>query len=59
MTWKMARSVCSETIELTVEIVGFELLEKLLQQRLEELLVSMKRPDLKGKLKVKIEKIGP
>jgi hypothetical protein len=41
---------------MPVEVVGYELLEKLLNQRLNELLISMKRNDLIGKLKVKVVK---
>jgi hypothetical protein len=39
---------------MTVQVVGYELLEKLLNQRLDEMLVSLKRNDLIGKLQVKV-----
>jgi hypothetical protein len=41
---------------MPVEVVGYELLEKLLNQRLDEMLVSLKRNDLIGKLKVQVVK---
>jgi hypothetical protein len=54
MTLNKAKAKVSTEICLRTKVVGYELLEKLLSQRLEEMLVSLKRNDLIGRLTVKV-----